>query len=344
MAPPSAHRRVPPASVIRVVGEGKLNPFRVRRAHRSGSAAGWRATGRMQSIIARRLAALGQLPTSTAGGQLVDCRNLRTFGTQPWKDVHVTEPDMEWVVATLERFIEITKPHNLSGGNLITPRMGAAVPNSQVIDEQDTVEAILFRFYPRWREENNSDPNYRWAQHRVSAQRCLAKIRRRQELEEKLGFTGPRLSSGALHEWVWDAARPQWESGHLAEAVVAAARNINSRLQQKVGRRDVSEKGLVEQAFSLRPPESNAARLRVMQDDGSDTYRTIQSGVLSFGVGCFMAIRSPLTHLAPAEIDLDERGALERLAAFSLFATWIDDAEVVVAGRANGEGAQGILA
>jgi hypothetical protein len=246
----------------------------------------------------------------------------------------MTEPDMEWVVAQLESFIEITKPHNLSGRNVITARMGAAVPNAQIIDEQDAVEAILSRFYPRWREDNDTDPNYRWGQHRVAAQRCLAKIRRRQEVEEKLGFTGPRLSSSALHEWVWDAARPQWDSGHLAEAVVAAARNVNSRLQQKVGRRDLSEKALVEQSLSPRPAEASAPRLRVMQDDGSDTYRSLQSGVLSFGVGCFMAIRSPLAHLAPAEIELDEQGALERLAAFSLLARWIDNGEVAYADQA----------
>ena len=64
------------------------------------------------------------------------------------------EPDMEWVTAQLERFIEITKPHNLSREGVITPRAGAAVPDSQVIDEQDTIEAILARFYPRWRDEN----------------------------------------------------------------------------------------------------------------------------------------------------------------------------------------------
>src|SRR5207249_3203669 len=138
------------------------------------------------------------------------------------------EPDMEWVTAQLERFIEITKPHNLSREGVITPRAGAAVPDSQVIDEQDTIEAILARFYPRWRDENPLDRNYRWGQQRVAAQRCLAQIRRRAEIEEKLGFTGPKLSSSELHQWVWEAARPQWESGHRAEAVVAAARNLNS--------------------------------------------------------------------------------------------------------------------
>jgi hypothetical protein len=242
-----------------------------------------------------------------------------------------TEPDMDWVVDQLENFVKITVPHNLSGPNAITTRNAAAVPDSQVIEEQDIVEAILARFYPRWREDNDPDTNYRWGQHRLAAQRCLSQIRRRQELEEKLGFTGPRLSSAELHHWVWEAARPQWDSGHRAEAVVAAARNVNSRLQQTIGRRDLSDKALVEQSFSPRPPEPGVPRIRVMPDDGSDTYRTVQSGALSFGVGCFMAIRNPLSHLAPDEIELSDHEGLERLAAFSLLARWIDEGSVVFA-------------
>ena len=52
----------------------------------------------------------------------------------------------------------------------------------------------------------------------------------------------------------------------------------------------MSEKQFVEQAFSLKPPEEGISRIRVMEDDGSDTYRAVQGRALSFGVGCFMAI------------------------------------------------------
>ena len=82
------------------------------------------------------------------------------------------ESDMDWVVAQLERFIVMTKLHNLSGRGLITTQSGPSAPNAEVIDEQDAIEAILARFYPRWREENKRDQNYDWAQHRVAAQRC----------------------------------------------------------------------------------------------------------------------------------------------------------------------------
>jgi hypothetical protein len=54
-------------------------------------------------------------------------------------------------------------------------------------------------------------------------------------------------------------------------------------------------------------------------------------GVMNFGVGCFKAIRNPLDHLPGDEHDMSEQEALEQLAAWSLFARWIERAEVVVA-------------
>ena len=40
------------------------------------------------------------------------------------------------------------------------------------------------------------------------------------------------------------------------------------------------------------------------------------------------AIRNPVAHLPNDEIELDEQTALERLAALSLFARWVDEADV----------------
>jgi len=49
---------------------------------------------------------------------------------------------------------------------------------------------------------------------------------------------------------------------------------------------------------------------------------------MNFGFGCFAAIRNPLGHLPNDEVELDEQTALEPLAALSLFARWIDEADV----------------
>jgi hypothetical protein len=50
---------------------------------------------------------------------------------------------------------------------------------------------------------------------------------------------------------------------------------------------------------------------------------------MNFGVGCFMAMRDPIGHLTDDQHELTEREALEQLVAWSLFARWIDRAEVV---------------
>jgi hypothetical protein len=47
---------------------------------------------------------------------------------------------------------------------------------------------------------------------------------------------------------------------------------------------------------------------------------------MAFGAGCFQAIRNPVGHLPNEEHELTEQEALERLAAFSLLARWIQEA------------------
>lgn len=57
----------------------------------------------------------------------------------------------------------------------------------------------------------------------------------------------------------------------------------------------------------------------------------MRDGVMNFGAGCFMAIRNPVGHLPNDEHELTEQEALERLAAGSLLARWIDEANVIEA-------------
>jgi uncharacterized protein (TIGR02391 family) len=240
-----------------------------------------------------------------------------------------TEADMEWVTGKLIDFINLTRP-KVTG--VASPRASSMGSESSILGLQDVVEKILDRFYPAWRQENAQSKMDRWLQHRVAAQRCLAQIAQRDEIEAKLGEAGPKLRSDDLHPWVWQAAKPQWSAGNHADAVDAAARSVNSRLQQRVGRRDASEVKLVQESFSLDPPKPGQPRIRVGDDDGSATYRSLQEGVLAFGVGCFKAIRNPLAHLSDDEIDITDQEALERLAALSLFARWIDAGAVITFG------------
>ena len=52
----------------------------------------------------------------------------------------------------------------------------------------------------------------------------------------------------------------------------------------------------------------------------------MRQGAMAFGAGCFQAIRNPVGHLPNEEHELTEQEALERLAAFSLLARWIQEA------------------
>jgi hypothetical protein len=136
----------------------------------------------------------------------------------------------------------------------------------------------------------------------------------------------PAPALDELHPMVWVAAQPQWKARHLHDAVMAASKAVNAMLEAKVGRSDVSEVKLVTEAFSEKPPAAGARRLRFPDIEGEQTRASVTAGVLSFGVGCFKAIRNPLGHLPDDQHDITEQEALEQLAAWSMLARWIDRA------------------
>jgi hypothetical protein len=103
---------------------------------------------------------------------------------------------------------------------------------------------------------------------------------------------------------------------------------VNSHLQAKVDRRDISENDLIRQSFSDKAPEVGKARLRFNDILDDQTRDSMRQGAMNFGSGCFAAIRNPLGHLPNDEVELDEQTALERLASLSLLARWIDEADV----------------
>ena len=166
------------------------------------------------------------------------------------------------------------------------------------------------------------DPRQR---ERVWTIRCIESINRQAEIRENLGETAPDLRADKMHPWIWEGARSLWESGHYAEAVGAAAKKLNAETQNKVRRRDVSETDLVNQAFSDDAPAAGKLRLRPVGDDGGKTARSVRRGIRAFAEGCFAAIRNPVSHDG---CELSEVEALERLAAFSVLARWIDQAEL----------------
>ncbi len=148
-----------------------------------------------------------------------------------------------------------------------------------------------------------------------------------EEAQRRMRPDSPDLLADQLHPWVWEAAAPLWYAGSRQEAVHAAARSVNARMQQKRGHHDKSNAALCREFFSLDAPRPGRPRLRFSQYTRTDqTWRSRQQGAMEFGAGCFEGIRNPAAH--EHGLDLSEQIALEQLAAFSLLARWIDECTV----------------
>ena len=107
-----------------------------------------------------------------------------------------------------------------------------------------------------------------------------------------------------------------------------AAIRINAETQAKLGRMDVSETALFNEAFSLDEPKEGAPRLRLAEDDGGKTYQNLHRGARAFADGLYTAIRNPGMHKPQESEGGEEQLALEQLAAFSLLARWVEQADV----------------
>lgn len=243
----------------------------------------------------------------------------------------MTNLDSQWAIGEIDQFIDVTDqvPRAQSPGVVrVGTRMRGTAPEAS--EHAYVVEQILDRVLPAWRRERpDSDPKYAWL--RDQASRAKAVLQRGDELAEKLGDNAPDMDAANLHPWAWENGRSFWATGHHHQAVMQASIRVNAETQVKLGRMDVSESDLFNQAFSLDPPTSSAPRLRLLDDDGSKTYQTLHRGARAFADGLYAAIRNPGMHTPPPADGGEEQLALEQLAAFSLLARWVDQARVVTA-------------
>jgi Protein of unknown function (Hypoth_ymh) len=223
----------------------------------------------------------------------------------------------DWAIEQLRRFVASTFWNPVPG------RGTHAGTEDHIVSQAQVVEKIFDQMIPDWQDrvkDRKRSPDH-WRDHREVAQRALAQLERDQEIKDNLGEAAPALNAARMHPWAWDGARSLWASRHFREAVSAAAIKINAETQNKLGRRDLSEVKLFQEGFSLKPPEPGKPRLRLMPDDGSDTFRSLHEGAMAFASGCFKAIRNPAAHIPL--VDLSEDEALEQLAAFSILARWV---------------------
>lgn len=233
--------------------------------------------------------------------------------------------NVDWALKQLDVFIEQTVMRNGSNEWVITTSDVTAAPDEDVTRQAPVVERILNRVLPRWRTEiPDNIANNRWSRHREAAIRAREELVREKELAENLGDDAPRISAADLHPWVWSGAASLWQSGHFRSAVEDAAKKVNAETQNKLGRRDVSETKLFQEAFSADPPAPGKPRLRRRKPDASDTYKSVQRGAMALAEGIYAGIRNPFNHEDPS--DIDEQVALEYLAALSVLARWVDEA------------------
>ena len=235
--------------------------------------------------------------------------------------------DTGWAVSEIDGFLHVT--------GQVVPDMGPGVayfgtvmrgPATDASARAHVVEQILDRVLPGWKVDRPAkDKDFRWL--RDQASRAKAELQRSEELAERLGDNAPDMDAGDLHPWAWENCRSFWNTGHFHQAVMQAAMRINAETQSKLGRMDVSETALFNEAFSLSDPKLGSPRLRLAENDGSKTYESLHRGARAFAEGLYAAIRNPGMHV-PTDGG-EEQLALEQLAAFSLLARWVDQAEVV---------------
>jgi hypothetical protein len=83
-----------------------------------------------------------------------------------------------------------------------------------------------------------------------------------ERLDDARPGDSPALPLMMLDPVIAHAALPLWKVGKYRQAVNDAATNLNLFAQQQLGRRDISDKSLMGEAFSDKPPEPGKARLR----------------------------------------------------------------------------------
>jgi uncharacterized protein (TIGR02391 family) len=236
--------------------------------------------------------------------------------------------NIDWALAQLEDFISATTLHYVppTPGVLSSGTDATAQPEVEVVKKAQIVEQILNLAIPGWRSLEVDTHRNKWARHHEGALRAKAELLRQEELRQNLGENAPEISAANLHPWVWNGASSLWQSGHYRSAVEDAAKKVNAETQNKVGRRDVSEKNLFQEAFSTDAPIAGKPRLRLMANDGSDTYKSVQRGAMALAEGIYAGIRNPFNHEDPK--DIDEQVALEYLAVLSVLARWGDESTV----------------
>jgi hypothetical protein len=148
-----------------------------------------------------------------------------------------------------------------------------------------------------------------------------------EKLDDAVTGENPVLPLTMLDPVIADAALPLWRVGKYRQAVNDAAINLNLFAQQQLGRRDISDKSLMGEAFSDKPPEPGKARLRCYRlGRPMESVQSQQEGARAFCTGAFQAIRNPSHHMTG---NWNPQTAFHYLVALSQVAHYFRDWKVV---------------
>ena len=125
------------------------------------------------------------------------------------------------------------------------------------------------------------------------------------------------MDAANLHPWAWENGRSYWNTRHFHQAVMQAAIHINAETQAKLGRKDLSETALFNEAFSPQDPKK-----------GCPGYASRKSMAVRL-TRIFTAVHVPLLKDSMRRYGtLEYIGPRKVMAAFSLLARWVDQAHI----------------
>lgn len=161
---------------------------------------------------------------------------------------------------------------------------------------------------------------------RVVLDKAEAILRAWERLDQARLSESPALPLMMLDPVIAKPALPLWEVGKYRQAVNDAATHLNLFAQQVLGRRDISDKSLMGEAFSEKRPEEGKARLRCYRlGRPMETVQAQQDGARAFAIGTFQAIRNPAHH---ATGDWNPLTAFHHLVALSQVAHYFREWKV----------------
>ena len=242
--------------------------------------------------------------------------------------------DAQWAMEQLREYLRLTERVPLQPGD--SAPKGAKTRNRGGAEEIELltyrVNLVAIAVFDTPDRPRGIDRNF--------AKQLLWELSEGAAVRVRLGLDehGPMLDADDFHPWVWRAARPFWESGSRETAIWAALANINVRMQKKAGRADASEHGLAADLFSTDPPKDGRPRLRLCDATNEKTFQSVHQGAAHLARALYMGVRNPIAHHGPTEFAMPEQEALEALSACSLFARWVDRAEVVTVAEGAGKG------